>query len=87
MNTTVKWILGMCCLPGIFLIAIYHSILDALALSLCAGGLVWILFDRRITDLKTRLAILENGETTLNASVDGLYRGETTFHESVEAVG
>ena len=42
-------------------------------------GLVWILFDWRITDLKTRVAILENGETALNESVKGLYRSEATF--------
>ena len=87
MKTTVKMVLGVCCLIGIFWIAATHSILDALALSLFAGGLVWILFDQRIENLKTRLAILESGETGLQESVEALYRGETVFQASVEAVG
>ena len=58
----------------------------ACAFSMCRGGLVWIVLDKRIADLKTRLAILESGETNLQESVEGLYRGETVFQESVEAV-
>ena len=42
MRSTLKWIVGVCCLIGIYWVAQSHSILDALALSLCAGGLVWI---------------------------------------------
>lgn len=87
MRITAKMVLGVCCLLGIYWIAQSRSVLDALALSLCAGGLVWILFDRRIENLKTRLAILERGETDLQESVEALYRGETVFQESVEAVG
>ena len=87
MNRTAKVILGVCCLLGIYWIAQSRSVLDALALSLCVGGLVWILLDKRIADLKTRLAILESGETGLQESVEVLYRGETVFHESVEAQG
>ena len=86
MNSTLKWIVGVCCLLGIFWIAQSRSVLDVLALSLCAGGLVWILFDRRIENLKTRLAILESGETGLQESVEALYRGETVFQELVEAL-
>ena len=86
MKTTVKMVLGVCCLIGIFWIAATHSILDALALSLFAGGLVWILFDQRIENLKTRLAILKSGETGLHDSVEALYRGETVFYESVDAL-
>lgn len=84
MNITVKRILGVGFLFAILLIAINHSILDALALSLCTGGLVWIVFDRRIVDLKARLAILESGERGLQESVEGLYGGKTVFQESVE---
>ena len=86
MNSTLKWIVGVCCLIGIYWVAQSRSILDALALSLCAGGLVWILFDWRIENLKTRLAILESGETGLQESVEALYRGETVFQELVEAL-
>ena len=87
MNSTVKRILGACCLLGIYWIAVNHSILDALALALFAGGLVWIILDKRIENLKTRLAILESGETGLQESVEALYRGETVFQESAEVVG
>ena len=87
MNTTVKRILGVCFLIAILLIAVNYSIVDALALSLCAGGFVWILFDRRIADLKTRLAIMENGENRIHESVEALYRGETIFQESVAETG
>ena len=87
MKITVQIVLGVCCLLGIFWVAQSRSILDALALSLCAGGLVWIFLDRRIADMKNRLAILERGETGLQESVDALYRGETVFQESVEALG
>ena len=83
MRSTLKWIVGVCCLIGIYWVAQSRSILDALALSLCAGGLVWIVLDKRIADHKTRLAILESGETGLQESVEALYRGETVFHESV----
>ena len=87
MNTTVKRILGVCFLFGIFWIAAFHSIFDAVALSLCAGGVVWILFDQRITDLKTRLTIMKNGENRIHESVEALYRGETIFQESVAGLG
>ena len=87
MRSTLKWIVGVCCLIGIYWVAQSRSILDALALSLCAGGLVWIVLDKRIADLKTRLAVLESGETGLQESVEGLYRGETVFQESVEGIG
>lgn len=70
MNTTVKRILGVGFLIAILVIAVNHSIFDALALSLCAGGVVWIVFDRRIADLKTRVAILERAETARHESVD-----------------
>ena len=86
MNSTVKRILGVCCLIGIYWVAQSRSILDALALSLCAGGLVWIVLDKRIADLKLRLAILESSETGLQESVEALYRGETVFQELVEAL-
>ena len=86
MRSTLKWIVGVCCLIGIYWVAQSRSILDALALSLCAGGLVWIVLDKRIADLKTRLAVLESGETNLQESVEGLYRGETVFYESVDAL-
>ena len=86
MRSTLKWIVGVCCLIGIYWVAVNHSILDALALSLCAGGLVWIVLDKRIADLKLRLAILESDETGLQESVEALYRGETVFHESVDAL-
>ncbi len=69
MNTTVKRIVDACCLIGIFLMAVNYSLFDALALSPCAGGLVWVLFDRHIENLKTRAAILENGETVLQESI------------------
>ena len=75
LKTTAKIVLGVCCLLGIFWVAQSRSILDALALSLCAGGLVWIFLDRRIADLKNRLAILERGETGLQESVDGTIQG------------
>ena len=39
MRITVKMVLGVCCLLGIYWIAQSRSVLDALALSLCAGGL------------------------------------------------
>ena len=42
--------------------------------------------NRRIENLKTRLAILESGETGLQESVEALYRGETVFQESVDAL-
>ena len=87
MNTTVKRIVAACCLIGILLIAMNYSLFDAFALSLCAGGLVWVLFDRRIENLKTQLAILESGERGLQESVEGLYRGETVFQESVGGLG
>ena len=74
MNTTVKRILGVCCLVAIVLIAGNYSLFDAFALSLCAGGLVWIGFDKRIADIKTRLAILESGQTVLQESMDNLRR-------------
>ena len=89
MRSTLKWIVGVCCLIGIYWVARKaDSILDALALSLCRRWLgvdsFWI---KRIENLKTRLAILESGETGLQESVEALYRGETVFHESVEASG
>ncbi len=83
MNTTVKQILGMCFLVGIFLIAVNHSLFDAFALSLCAGGFVWIVFDRRIENLRMRVAILERGGSTFRESVEGLYRSETVIQESM----
>ena len=87
MKTTAKIVLGVCCLLGIYWVAKDRSILDALVLALFAGGLVWVLLEKRIADLKTRVAILDRGESALQESVDVLYRGEATFHESVEAQG
>lgn len=86
MNTTVKRIVAACCLIGILLIAINYSLVDAFALSLCIGGFVWMLFDRRIENLKTQVAILRRGETDIQESVEGLYRGEALSQESVEVL-
>ena len=86
MNTTVKRIVAACCLIGILLIAVNYSLVDAFALSLCAGGFVWVLFDRRIENLKTQVAILRRGKTDIQESVEGLYRGEAISQESVEAL-
>ena len=86
MRSTLKWIVGVCCLIGIYWVAQSRSILDALALSLCAGGLVWILFDQRIENLKTRLAILERGETNLQESVESLGNRMDAMHDSVDAL-
>ena len=72
MHTTVKRIVAASCLIGILLIVVNYFLFDAFALSLCAGGFVWIFFERRIENLKTRLAILEHGETALNESVEAL---------------
>ena len=87
MRSTLKWILGVVFVFGIIWLSLFHSIYDALALSLCTGGLVWIVLNGRIAALKTRLVILERSEIQIHESVEALYRGETVFQESVEALG
>ena len=46
-------------------------------------GLVWILFDWRITEIKARVAILERDETDFYVSVDALDQRMAALDESV----